>query len=187
MTDPLDVAVTALRRARAHLAGLLTTQPKLAEPLGQILSVLVEAEDALAKLADNQATERAPQAQPRLAGRKPKRYERHKRDGEEYVAEYRSDSPYPFRVPKAVFDAVVEALARGNQALRVAKLLSVLGAQLGETPAGYQLHVCLRLLLKHGLIRARRRTYFPADQKSFRRRAAALWRALPLADGPNLG
>jgi hypothetical protein len=185
MTASVDAALSALRRARAHLVGLLTAQPKLAEPLGQILTALVEAEDALAGIAGERATEPVRPAGGASAGRKPKRYERHTRGGEEYVAEYRTDSPYPFRVPKTVFDAVVDVLAGSGDALGFAKLRSAIASRLGERPAEYQLHACLRLLSTQGLVRMRRRTYFPADQKSFRRRAAALWRELPLAGGVN--
>lgn len=183
----LNDALTALRRARTHLAGLLTSQPKLAEPLGQILGALVEAEEALAGLEGDGASGPAKRGEPSSVGRKPKRYERQMRGGEECVAEFRSDSPYPFRVPKAVLDAVVDVLVASGRALRFADLRSALADRLGSAPADYQLHACLRLLFTRGLIRARRRTYSLADAKSFRRQAAALWRALPLAEHTHRG
>ncbi len=179
---PVDVALAALRRARSHLAALLTSQPKMAEPLGNILAALVEAEDALASADANQAEGRGGSPSRRSAGRKPKRYERDARSGEEHLAEYRADSPYPFRAPKAVLDVVVDVLGRAGDPLSFQKLRTALGKRLGDNPAEYQLHVCLRFLLIGGLLRARRRTYAPADPKTFRRQAAALWRATPAAD-----
>lgn len=182
MTTPVDVAVAALRRARVHLAGLLTSQPKLAEHLGNILTALIEAEEALQGPEANRIDERETPPARRATGRKPKRYERDTRAGEDHLAEYRADSPYPFRVPKGVLDVVVDLLEQAADPLRFEKLRTMLGKRLGDTPAEYQLHVCLRFLQAGSLIRARRRTYAPADPKTFRRQAAALWRGTPAAD-----
>ncbi len=95
------------------------------------------------------------------------------------MAEFRADSPYPFRVPKTVLDAVVGALTAAKRPLRTGDVRSVVRKRLGETPADYQLHTCLRLLATGGLIRLRGQTYSAIEPKSLRRQVGKLWRELP--------
>ncbi|MBU0617459.1 MAG: hypothetical protein KKI02_07065, partial [Planctomycetes bacterium] len=110
--------MAALRRARKSIAKLLRGHPKLAGPLGEILSALVDIEESLAHVPDGPRGAAGGMTAGRGRRGKPKRYERHERGGEMFVAEYRSDSPYPFRVPKATLDAVVDVLAASDRPLR---------------------------------------------------------------------
>lgn len=170
---------TALRRARRSIAKLLRDQPELAGPLGEILSAIVDIEESLAHVPDGPRGMAVGTTAARGQRGKPKRYERHERGGEMFVAEYRSDSPYPFRVPKVTLDAIIDVLAASDRPLRFSDLSSAVAKRIGDTPVNYQLHVCLRLLASGGLTRVRGRTYTPADPKAFRRKAGKLWKELP--------
>ena len=178
MSDQDETVTAALRRARRSIAKLLRGHPKLGGPLGEILSALVDIEESLAHEPGGQIRATAGTAVRSRRG-KPKRYERHERGGEMFVAEYRPDSPYPFRVPKATLDEVVEVLATSDRPLRFVDLSSAVAKRLGDNLVNYQLHVCLRLLASGGLTRVRGRTYAPADPKAFRRKFGKLWKELP--------
>ena len=179
MPDPNEKAMAALRRARASVAKLLSLHPDLAKSVGEVLTALAEIDDALAQVHDRQNLLAANTVARRSQRSKPKRYERHNRGGEMFLAEYRPDSPYPFRVPKATLDTVVSVLATSERPLPIADLRSEISDRLGDDPAEYQVHVCLRLLASGGLTRVRGRTYAPADPKAFRRKFGKLWKELP--------
>lgn len=177
MAEPTESILAALRRARASVAKLLQTHPELAEPLGAILAAIVEAEDGLAQLGGRRRG-RTGSSGTRTAT-KAKRYERHTRGGEEYLAEYRADSPYPFRVAKAVLDAIVTTLGSAKSPLRIGELRDAVSEAVGETPAPYQLQTCLRYLATDGLIRMRGRTYAAIEPKQLRRQVADMWKKTP--------
>jgi hypothetical protein len=177
MAEPTESILAPLRKAHASVAKLLQTHPELAEPLGAILAAIVEAEDSLAQLGSRRRS-RAGSGGARTAG-KQKRYERHTRGGEEYLAEYRTDSPYPFRVAKAVLDALVHTLGSAKSPLRIGDVREAVSETVGETPAPYQLQTCLRYLATDGLIRMRGRTYAAIEPKILRRQVADLWKKTP--------
>lgn len=177
MADPVADLLGALRRARGCLASLLDEHPDAAKHAGAVLKELTKAEDACARFA-------APDADPGPARTlKSKRYERHRRGGEDFVAEFRSDSPYPFRVPKIVLDAVVHALASAKAPQRSSQVRDVVRDQLGEDPIDYQVHTCLRFLVAQGLVRVKSRTYAAVNPKALRKQVARIWdKGLPAVE-----
>jgi hypothetical protein len=168
--------LAALRQARAGLVDLLNAHPNLGRPLGRILAALGAAEESLAQPTVHEEVGTTLRA--KTKGSLPKSYERHVRGDEEFLAEYRADSPYPFRVSKRVLDATGEVLSAADRPLRFVDLKNAVGRRLRASPPDYQLRVCLRLLRKHQLVRARGNAYAAPAPKSLRRQVAIAWREL---------
>jgi hypothetical protein len=176
MARPLETTLASLRQARAGLVELLNAHPNLGRPLGSILAALGAAEESLAQLRGGEEVGTTFGAKKK--GSLPKSYERHVRGDEEFLAEYRADSPYPFRASRRVLDGVADVLAIADRPLRFAELKKAVSRRLGESPPEYQLHVCLRLLREYQLVRARGNAYAAPAPRSLRRQVVKTWRGL---------
>lgn len=96
----------------------------------------------------------------------------------ESVAEHRPNgSSKPFRCPRAVYDAVVDVLARTSSALSSSEIADAIEHRTGIRPGDHQFRVPLRLWVhvQPALLLRSRARYRPADPKTFQAETAKLW------------
>jgi hypothetical protein len=114
---------------------------------------------------------------------KAKRYEAQRVGNEEFLAEFRFDSPFPFRCPKRVLDAVSAVVETAGRPLSFVEIQELVAKRLGEGAPDYQLRVCLRFLCSSAVEVARRqRARFVAVHHGSRNALKAAWKSLKVSE-----
>lgn len=117
----------------------------------------------------------SPAARGRRTATKAKEYYIEKVGGVETISERRLDSPYPFRAPCDVLNAVVDALAKSDEPLSFHQVRRQVADRLGNMPREYAVRLCLRFLGQDGagLVQHARTRFAAVDRGKVRAAAKA--------------
>lgn len=143
----------------------------LVEVVSEILDAVHEVErELLAASAEVTAVEAVPTARGHRKVTKAKEYYTERVGGVETLSERRLDSPYPFRAPRDVLDAVVDALAKADEPLSFHRVCRHVADRLGRNPPEYAVRLCLRFLGQDdvGLVRHARTRFAAVDRARLR-------------------
>jgi hypothetical protein len=101
-------------------------------------------------------------------------------NGETLAERRKTGKAQPFRCPKAIHDALVEALAATDRALPLDEIVAAVGERFGDEPPDFQVRVPLRLWMQvePPLVVRNRARYRPVDQDTFASATGSLWTSL---------
>lgn len=143
----------------------------LVETVSDILDAVHQIERELLAAGEEVGIQHAVQTARRPgAATKAKEYSVEKVGGMETLSERRLDSPYPFRAPREVLDAVVDTLAKAEEPPSFHQICEKVADLLGRIPPEYAVRLCLRFLGQDGvqLVRHSRTRFSPVDRGKFR-------------------
>lgn len=169
-------ASEALHKARELLTALTHRRGEVGRTAEKILALLDRAEDDLAGLRAG-----GPVTRPSKRGSGKMEYRVERTPGGETLAEHRiGGTSQPFRCPRGVYDAIVQALASATSPLSVEDIATEVKSREGVQPGDFQIRVPLRLWLQvePALIIRHRARYRSVTPELFPAATRALWERL---------
>jgi hypothetical protein len=158
-----------LRRVRGALARMLTDTADIRHEVSAALQALDEGE----RLLDQVIVEHSGTA---LRRGTPKSYYVEKRDKQEFLTEQREDEDGPFRVARAIYDALVKVMSRFEDLVRYDDIARAVKKEIGQVPPEYQIRLVLRFWAERGVIERTRARYRRSPTGAWPAVAQDAWR-----------